>query len=257
MTRLRFVVACLATAALVLAGCGGDDDDDASPTSTGSDAVGEDEYLDALTDSFTGSESFAASEAEARCAAERVVDEIGADRMQEAGLTVERLESEEEDEGATDLTEAESEIVADALFECLDVAAAFAEGFAPEAGASEAEVACVSERAADLASLRTFVARIIRIGGTAVMDEGEAGDFATVLLDCIDFAPAFAEGFGRELTPEEEQCVNDTLRESDAFRNYLEGSLTGDTIDDEELGRQVGPELAACLPDGDGALDPA
>jgi hypothetical protein len=116
----------VALAAALAVGCGSDDD--ASPavtstaperTSAGSEAVTVDGVVDALTSDATGSPLAAdetAGREEARCVAERLVQDLSVDELTEIGLPddFDGLPSIFGDEGTT-------RRVFDPLFDCLDL----------------------------------------------------------------------------------------------------------------------------------------
>ena len=132
---------------LLVPACAGDDDDAASDTTAEETAtteedggaaddegddngdVSDDDYEEAFAKSLTdGDDGFGLTDDEAQCATEKVIDEIGAERLQDAGMTEEYLSSQSGD--STDLTDEEARTIVDALFDCGDMGEAFGRSIA-------------------------------------------------------------------------------------------------------------------------------
>jgi hypothetical protein len=135
---MRRVVALGLALGLLLVACGDDDDDDAA----GSDepASGEEgEYVDAITtaileddDAEEAENPLAGNEEIARCAAEGFVDVLGVDGLEDLGLTLELIQSGEEDLlDDVAFPEDQADEIAATLFECVphEVWQAAFEGF--------------------------------------------------------------------------------------------------------------------------------
>jgi hypothetical protein len=122
---MRRLVALGLACGLLLAACGDDDDDTGS--ASGDAASGEEgEYVDAITtailedDDAEEDNPLAGNEDVARCAAEGFVDIVGVDGLEELGLTLELIESGEENLlDDVEFSEAQSDELADTLFECV------------------------------------------------------------------------------------------------------------------------------------------
>jgi hypothetical protein len=154
-----------AVAALVLGmtACGDDDetegdapaaaeadgaDDTAAPTTAeateATDApAGDGSLVSALADNMmeeaaVGGSPVATRE-EAECWANRIVDGVGEDRLNELGVTPQSVGELDE----LDLTDAEISTVVDSLFDCADVQQAFADQFSTDFGAEAAT--CIAD----------------------------------------------------------------------------------------------------------------
>ena len=132
MTR---TTALLAAAALTvgLGACGGGDEDGgAAAASPLAEALAAD-MLDDSEGSPVGTEE------EANCWANQIVDDIGEDRLEELGMTVENVGDMED----YDFTDEELSTMVDGMFDCIDVKAAFAAEFEEDFGAEGAK--CVAD----------------------------------------------------------------------------------------------------------------
>jgi hypothetical protein len=101
-------------------------------------------YIDALTESFLDSEEgeFAPTEEQAECMAEKTVDAIGADTLEDEGITPEDVvDSDGPEDLGLELSEDQATEAARAFFDC-DLS--FAEAFAGADAADEA-VECIDE----------------------------------------------------------------------------------------------------------------
>lgn len=106
--------------------------------------VDEEALIDAIAvDLSTGDDELAVADDEARCAAEQIVDEIGADRLAELGVTPETAATTE----FGDFAEAELTAIVDALVGCVDVRSLMADLFASDFGDEGAR--CVAGELSD------------------------------------------------------------------------------------------------------------
>lgn len=256
--------------ALLLAGCGGGGDDDDAASSGGSttsiartgragggepaegdeELLGDDEYTDALAASLEDPDNgFGGSSEEARCAAEAIVDEIGAQRMQEAGVTEAQLNSSEN--LGSDLTEAEATTVADAVIECVDLAAAYASGFAGGEPSAD-QTACVAQRFDD-DIFRQLIVTDIMLGSQATLPRDVADVFADTFVSCADVASSILESVVGSLdavTDEQIACVEDAVRANQELRDVLaESYATGKEADNEAIGLTLVDDVVACVPE--------
>lgn len=209
--------------ALGLGACGGDD---------GGGAQASEEYLDALAESMMasddGDEPLTTDEDEARCAAERMTEEVGQERLEDAGMTIEALGEADPLGDGVDLTEAESRQVVDAILECVDLGASMAGSFTPGDGIPAGATDCLGERFERSDEFRDFLALSLREGDDAAPPPDFADLFSDALFDCIDFGEIFAAGLGAELTDDEIACLDDAIRDSEELRDLMAAEIAGD-----------------------------
>jgi hypothetical protein len=132
MRGRNLALALLVAAAPAVGACSDDGGDaDAQP------------YIDALAESFQEEEEgFAPTEEQAECMAEKTIDAIGADTLEEAGITPEEVvDSDGPEDLGLELSEDQATEAARAFFDC-DLS--FAEAFAG-ADAEEEAVECIDE----------------------------------------------------------------------------------------------------------------
>ncbi|MCP5026386.1 MAG: hypothetical protein GY929_08890 [Actinomycetia bacterium] len=110
----------------------------------GSEPERDQAMVDALMDDLLDKEHpFTSDRAEAECVATRTYDAIGLERMTEAGMTVETPDPTD-----ADLTEDERDAVNEALFDCVDLKAAFAASLVSD-GVSADQAMCVADEFGD------------------------------------------------------------------------------------------------------------
>lgn len=258
---MRRHAAVLVVVTLGLAACGGDDDESGSDSTTATtEASGGgnegsapySEYVDALTASFlddTDGEPLTADEDEARCTAERVVRDVGRDRLEEAGLTIEALGEPDVGDDGLDLTDEEAGAMADAVLDCIDVGREFAASI----GGDEIDPAaaeCMAEAlASERAALRSMFVGTFIGGDGYEPSVDEAGVMVDALLECASFGEMVAAGAaedGIEFTDEEIACLDDAARRDGVIRDSIIAQVTGDsdTLDEDDFGAAI----AECLP---------
>jgi hypothetical protein len=228
--------------ALGLGACGGDD---------GGGAQASEQYLDALIESMMstddGDEPLTTDEDEARCAAERMTEEVGQERLEDAGMTIEALGESDPFADGTDLTEEESRQVVDAILECVDLGASMAASFTSGGDGLPAGAAdCLGERFERSDEFRDFLALSLREGDDAGPQPDFAALFSDALFDCVDFGEIFASGLGVELTDEEVACLDDAIRESEVLRELMTTELSGGGTGD--VPPEVFDLVSECVP---------
>lgn len=131
--RIRNTTALLAATALALglSACGGDDAGEG-------DAAGS-PLAEAIAADIVSDGGMVSSEEEATCWANKIVDGIGEDRLNELGVTVEDVGDVDE----LDFDDGEVDVMVDSMFDCVDVKTLFAASFADEAGGEVAD--CIAE----------------------------------------------------------------------------------------------------------------
>ena len=156
----RLLIAAL-FGAVVLAGCGDSDDGDATPLEDsadddsgddGDDGGGSDDPLvQAIATWMSADDDLPPfDDEEAECVAVGVVDGIGADRLEELGVTEETLSSEEDIEfGGLDMTDDEVTVVIDSMEDCADLDALLAEALAEDGTFSTEEAECLVDELPD------------------------------------------------------------------------------------------------------------
>lgn len=241
--RVRNVFVGVSVLALGLGACGGDDDGGAQAS---------EEYLDALAESMMasddGDEPLTTDADEARCAAERMTEEVGQERLEDAGMTIEALGEADPLGDGVDLTEAESRQVVDAILECVDLGAAMAGSFASGDGIPADATGCLGERFERSDEFRDFLALSLREGDDAPPPPEFAELFSDALFDCVDFGEIFASGLGVELTDEEIACLDDAIRESEEFRELMAAELSGSGSGSGDVPPEVFDLVSECVP---------
>lgn len=179
MTSLRAAILVPATTlVLLLAGCGGGGggegaSDEAKP------------YVDAMTEAMIAEDDFATEE-EARCFAEGVVDVVGLQALEEAG-TPEEFTEEGGDMnfGSLELTTEQGEDVYDTFADCgIDLRQEFIDSLGEDDEINPETAACI-ESALDEETLKEFMIAGI-VDGDEAAEQSEAGkDFMGSVMGCM------------------------------------------------------------------------
>jgi hypothetical protein len=142
-------------------------------SSCGGDGVDEEALAGALARTAAAEESspLAGDEAAAQCFADAVVRSVGGERLAELGMS----ESNVPDFDEMDLTEAERELVGDALFGCIDVRATMATRLTSQLG--EEMATCVAYNLSE---------QTLRAAVSGSPPEGAAEELDAVAGQCQD-----------------------------------------------------------------------
>jgi hypothetical protein len=197
----RWLVAAGIVVLATVAGCGGGSSGD------------EEAYAAALAGSVRDSmgEDLPVSEGEAQCVGEGVVNVLGVEPFQEAGITPEDIRENPDrdlDELITDPTPEQAEGFVDVIFECVDMGALFAAGFQASAAEDDVripqeKVECIGENFERNDRLRELFAASLLEGTDPDFDEGGAELLGEILGDCLSVADLLEIGMqvGETTTP--------------------------------------------------------
>lgn len=241
MKQFRTAFALVLAATLVISACGDDDSADQEAI----DAVA----ADLMDDSDFGEIDI--NKEDAQCAAERIVDGLGADRVEEAGFT-----GEDPDPDLSEFSEEELGTMASGLEACVDnlegaLTAAVKEGMLEESNAefpvTDEEADCV---AGDLVEA-LGVERLLVVGATGEGDPfaagavtgAEAEAVANGFVDCVDMRQLFVDQFESQGIPAEvADCLAGEIAEDD-LRALFTAQFSGEEVDPETL---LGSALETC-----------
>ena len=138
------------------------------PAAESATAPGRDALVDAMVADITGEEDpLTADEAEARCVAERIVDQVGVDRLAAEGITAETTGDITEG----NFSEEEIDTIVGTMFDCVDVQASFAASMVAEVG--EEAAACLGQGMTEDFAKRLFASSF----------SSEDEDFTALLAD--------------------------------------------------------------------------
>jgi hypothetical protein len=190
MTRKALAAVVLAGAfAFVAASCGGGDEGGNGGSGSSEGQVYEEAVVAAFREADDGEES-PIPEEDARCAADRFVGILGADRLVSAGITPEEIRNSDSlSEVVPDLTTADADRLSQAIQDCIDFGTAFAAGLADSAAADgvtlhEDKLECLGENFEASERLREAFAMSILTG--VEPDFGADTDpIIEILGDCL------------------------------------------------------------------------
>jgi hypothetical protein len=241
---LRRLLPVLVVAVLLVGACGSGDkksaseliDDEPSAAGESDDAATEKEYEDQFVFSLVADSDYAFNEEQARCAARKIIDEIGMQRLEEAGLNEEFLAGDSD--AGTDLTDAEARAFVDALFDCGDMTQAFTadmtsddEFFTPEAATCYADALVADD------AFREMVADAVQDGGDVDLSGQNATRMTDLVMGCVDFGEMLVSGMedgGAVFTPGERDCVRQGFNSNPDLRQVMADSMSaggGGSID--------------------------
>lgn len=125
----RTIIAAALASGLVLTGCSGDDDEAEAKSAISDYLVAQQEDAQMIT----------LEESEADCIADGMVEGIGVDQLQEYGLLADDLTVDPEAQ-TPEMSEEDSEVMVDAMFDCTDVMGTMEEELASAMGQQSPEV---------------------------------------------------------------------------------------------------------------------
>jgi hypothetical protein len=226
----------------------GDDEDDDAGEHEGDDTgtLSDDEYEAAFAESLINDDSgFGLSESEAQCATDEILDEIGAERLQEAGMTELYLNTQSGD--PTDLTDEEARTIVDALFDCADMGEAFASQVAgdleDEENITPEQAQCFGDAVGEDDAIKDVMALSLQQGEDAEVPHDSAERIVDLMLECFDLADLFASSLeegGITVTPQQRECLGEQMKQNEGFREALINSFSGE---EEELSDDEGATL--------------
>lgn len=238
--RTARILAAAAAMASLLTGCGGESDSDAVVEALAADLQENEAFGDATI-----------SVDDAHCAAERVVNALGAERVEQIGYT---HENEAADLGM--LSDDEIETVARQLIRCIDgvddvLTATVSRGLVEDTTVglpvNEENSQCVAQALLEgLGPERLLTVSIAGDGdpfSEAVLTEADAEIVADAFVDCVDLRPVFAERFEEEGLPSDvAACLSEQIP-AENLRTLFAAEFSGRGIDPASL---LAPALAAC-----------
>lgn len=241
MTQFKRALGLALAATLAIGACG----DDESADQEAIDAVA----ADLQDDSDFGEIDI--NEQDARCAAEKIVDGLGAERIEEAGFT-----GEDPDPDLSEFSEDELATMADGLEACVDdlegaLAAAVKKGMLEESNAefpiTDEQAECVAGDLVDALG----VERLLIVGATGDGDpfaagavtDSEAEAVANGFVDCVDMRQLFIDQFQSQGIPAEvSECLAGEISE-DNLRALFTAQFSGEEVDPKTL---LGTALQTC-----------
>lgn len=238
--RAASTLVAAATVASLLVGCGDDSDSDAVVEALAADLRENDAFGEATI-----------PEEDARCAAEGVVDALGAERVEQVGYA--RADDEAE-LGA--LSEEEIETVARQLIRCIDgvedvLTDAVTRGLVDDTTVglplTDENTDCVARSLLEgLGPERLLAVSITGDGdpfSEAVLTESDAEIVADGFVDCVDLRPVFAARFEDEGLPADVAACLAKEIPADNLRELFAAEFSGQGVDPASL---LAPALAAC-----------
>jgi hypothetical protein len=211
----------------LLAACGGDDSGDEA------EHVPAAEYIAAMASAFNrrteGSNPIANTKDEADCTAGAIVDKVGQERLEAAGITAKVLKSDSfGTNGFPQLSSKDASKVVDAIFQCIDVGHSLGSQLVA-GGPTPTQAQCLDEKLKALPAFHSFYESILQHGNQTTMSDAAAGDVVDTLFACIGQGEFFQSSVAGSitLTPAQVECLNQSLASSTDYRDALVASFTG------------------------------
>ena len=184
----RFAIG--AAVALIVSACGGGDSGGSSEEQALINAMGDALWADMQDDGDLPEEI---NEESADCVAETVVETVGYEQLQDAGITAEALEStslEDLPDPTEDLSDARAAELADGTLDCINFEELIAQQFAADGSVSEESARCVASGLLDEGGFREAMVEGM-IGGDAAFDAAAedstiAAAMFQTMADCLN-----------------------------------------------------------------------
>jgi len=209
-------------------------------------------YVDAMVDG-TASSAGGFSTDEVRCMAEEVVDEVGVDALQRAGISPATVRAAGDIDVTGLLTEAEATTLAGRVADCIDwgeMVAAALDG--QELGITAEQAHCIGDRIGDSDLIRDVFAQGFMGSGTGASPE-TARALGAEVVTCIDFGHLVAtalEDAGVPITGQQAACIGEGMNSSVFVREMFAQQFTG--ISAVEV--PAPPPSASTVPGGTSAV---
>jgi hypothetical protein len=188
MIRTRRLAAVATAAALTLAlGACGDDDGGSSASSE------EQPYVDAAAASLAAEEDTPFTEEESECVATLMVQTIGVDRLEEAGIEPADFQDSDLDlsEAGIEYSAEDQEAIANGLGDCVDVVDLFAESMAADGEVADEDIECMRDNV-DEEQITALLAS--SFGGEEEMDEDSMSFIFELMAACPGLAGDMSGG---------------------------------------------------------------
>jgi hypothetical protein len=176
---MRKTALTLVAALFVLGACGDDGGGDGDLSSA------DQEYVDAAMATFDPEEAAPLEEGEARCIVESMVGSLGAERLEELGITPDSFGGSDNPfpEG---LEEDEANQIVDGFEGCFDMGELFLEGLAEDGTMSDDAKKCLAD-AFDEDTIRRIFVTMLTQGEDALQDDPElTSEFLSIFSECPD-----------------------------------------------------------------------
>jgi hypothetical protein len=185
-TPTRLALGLLAVTGLLVTGCSDDDGGDGASAEVSAEAQ---PYVDAMKVSMANSQDesdpFNLSEGQIDCMAPRMINAVGVDRLEEAGVTPEDIENDTDsmDFSDLDLSEDDGNAIYDAFGACdINLRDVMMESFASEDVPAEAQE-CIEGVLTD-DNLRTFIVSMMVNGEDGMESDPAMEGFMSELMEC-------------------------------------------------------------------------
>lgn len=246
-------VLAMLVAAVVLAACTGDADDEggAQSSASGADHGDAQAYIDVGVASLMRDEEFPLDQETATCISTATVDLIGADALARAGVSPrEFAEADTYEVLAVDMPEDGVARLSESFDRC-DVAGAFTSIFAAELGVElpADAITCLDDHVDREAVHDAVAGGFLAPSGGAPQAYALESSLETALIDAVIACPSvmtamFLAGAPGTVTPETEACVSAV---AEANPDRVRAALSGDSTAAEDLGTEIGSTCAGTL----------
>ncbi|MDO8390581.1 MAG: hypothetical protein Q7V57_08840 [Actinomycetota bacterium] len=201
-------------------------------------------YVDAMVEGTSPDSGFNADEA--RCMATSVVDQLGVDALQAAGITPETVRAAGDIDVTGLLTEAGAVTLADSVANCIDWGAMIAGQLdAEDAGITAEQAHCIGDKVGESELIReVFVQGFM--GSTAGASQESARALGAEVVTCIDFGEMMATAMttaGVPISDQQAACIGTGMNSSVFLREMFAQQFTGITATDTPEPAPTGSSL--------------
>lgn len=147
---------------------------------------GDQEYVDAAMATFDPEEAAPLTEDDARCVVVSMVERLGADRLEELGITPESFGGDDGDPFPEGLTEDEANDIVDGFDGCFDMAQIFLDGLTEDTTMSDETKECLAD-AFDGDTIRKVFVTMLTQGEDAIgEDDALTAELMSIFAECPD-----------------------------------------------------------------------
>lgn len=184
-------------------------------------------YVDAMVDGTSADSGFSADEA--RCMATAVVDQVGVDALQAAGITPESVRAAGDIDVTGLLTEAEASTLAAQVAPCIDWATMVAGELDGDDVITADQARCIGDKIGESDLIREVFAQGF-MGSTAGASQESARALGEDVVACIDFGQLIATAMadaGVPLSDAQTACIGAGMNSSVFVREMFAQQFTG------------------------------
>lgn len=197
------------------------------------------EYVDAIVAGGLADNTAGFTTDEVRCMAENVVDDVGVDALQGAGITPDSVLAAGDIDVSAFVTQAQAEQMADDIAACIDFRRMVTdEAVGSDVPFTDEQMACIGDEIGASALIREMFVQSF-MGSEMQPSQQSADALGTAVVGCIDFGQLIADSLaasGVQLDAPTTACIGEGMNGSELIRQmFAEQFLTGGSDTPEDV----------------------